>query len=84
MTAKVTDDPLKIMISGNVAVFTEIIKLSSLEFMVGGDRYVFTLLKDMNYNRITFYLTDKIYSKTLNYTIINNTSQKNFLLTDDS
>lgn len=84
LTAKVTDDPLKIHISGNVVILTEIIKQSSSEFMVGGDRYVFTLLKDMNYNRITFYLTDKIYSKTLNYTIMNNTSHKNFLLTDDS
>ena len=52
--------------------------------MVGTDRYVFTLLKDMNYNRLTFYLTDKIYSKTQNYTIMNNTSSKHFLLTDDS
>jgi hypothetical protein len=52
--------------------------------MVGADRYVFTLLKDMNYNRLTFYLTDKIYSKSLNYTIINNASSKQFLLTDDS
>jgi hypothetical protein len=52
--------------------------------MIGPDRYVFTLLKDTNYNRLTFYLTDKIYNKTQNYTIMNNTSNKNFLLTDDS
>lgn len=43
-----------------------------------------TLLKDMNNNRITFYLTDSLYNQKVNYTMFNNKTDKYFLLSDDT
>lgn len=37
----------------------------------------------MNNNKITFYLTDRLFNQKLHYTIFNNETKAHFLLTDD-
>lgn len=84
LTAKVTDHPLKINLNDYSISFCELVKHTCLELMLGSNRYVFTLLKDMNYNRMTFYLTDRLYNQKMNYTIFNNQTPQHFLLSDDT
>ena len=84
LTSKVTDHPLRIHIDSNTLVFSELIKKNNQELVLNSHRYVLTLLKDMNYNRITFYLTDRLYNQKMSYTIFNNTTPQHFLLSDDS
>jgi len=38
----------------------------------------------MNHNKITFYLTDRLYNQKMAYTIFSNPTAQHFLLTDDS
>jgi hypothetical protein len=46
-------------------------------------RCIYTLLKDMQNNRITFYLSDRIYNGSLHYTLFSNNISQYFLMTDD-
>jgi hypothetical protein len=84
LTTKVTDQPLKIHIDDSFITFSDIVKHNCLEVILGSNRYVLTLLKDMNYNRMTFYLTDRLYNQKMNYTIFNNQTAQHFLFSDDS
>lgn len=73
------------MVLDSTAVsFEELVKESSREVVLGRDRRVVTLLKEMHFSRITFYLTDRLYNPKLSYTLFSNPTSQHFLLADDT
>jgi hypothetical protein len=84
LTTKVTDHPLRVRLDQQTLLFSDLIKQNSKELLLPPNRYILTLLKDMNYSRITFYLTDRLYNQKMSYTLFHNLTSKHFLLSDDT